>query len=817
MILRELIDQVKIENIAGSQINPATEDTLGLIKTVLDAIDTNTDTLETKTQSIRDQLDVLLSTRVSEATGQSLLDAIGEISGSNLIIELQNIVTSLGSGDLATESTLVEVRDYLNTVETKLQTIIDSLDVNLSTRASEVTLSEVRDTIGQESGKTVLSELDGLNNKDFSTETTLSSVLSQLDITLSALRDAIKGTNNKDFSTLQTEIEAILVQLDVDLSTRASDNNLQSLLNATGEASGTSILNELQSILSQLDVALSTRASESSLVNVKTNLDDIKGKLDTLNNTDFSTESTLASVLNALGESSGVTLLSVLESINSKDFATQTTLALIKTAIDTINSNINVTLSSRATEATLASIKTAIDAINSDIDVTLSTRASEATLSLVKINLDDVKTKLDTLIAKDFATETTSSAILNTVGEESGSTVLSKLQNIWDKLTSLFTDGLAKIKIWDGVNTALVSSNGELESRIIQNNKVSLYNNYTDNIASGASFTGTGESTLGVRGIQINFKATQNFTLEIQQSMDNVNWDISDIFQISANVGDARTFQATANYFRIIISNTGASTTTSLRLQTILSPIVEVLPRALSYDGRLKVESTSAISPLSLPIQIRYDKTFSAVNANEWQEIGHYLVPIGYSFTANSLRCYSATAGEKARLYIETVGGTFNCATNTFIDASALVAPQFNSGIYALVTTQIGSAVNDIFTITYTNEKGDTGRTCTIEITKSSVVGTAIEGVLQGNDLGIRDITNITHSATGQAGAVKFDMYYSLFNLLMSSSSTMYQAQSISGNPIVLLPNTEIVLAVLAGTKTPYNRFLSITGTLDPV
>jgi len=69
------------------------------------------------------------------------------------------------------------------------------------------------------------------------------------DISLSAHRDALKGTGNRDFTTLETDIEAILAQLDVALSTRASETTLSS-------------------ILSQLDVALSTRASETTLTSI---------------------------------------------------------------------------------------------------------------------------------------------------------------------------------------------------------------------------------------------------------------------------------------------------------------------------------------------------------------------------------------------------------------------------------------------------------------------------------------------------------------------------------------------------------------------
>jgi len=68
------------------------------------------------------------------------------------------------------------------------------LDVNLSTRASEATLA------------------------------------TQLNITLSSLRDAIRGAGTKDLSTLETDIESILARLDVALSTRATEATLAKLI-----------------------------------------------------------------------------------------------------------------------------------------------------------------------------------------------------------------------------------------------------------------------------------------------------------------------------------------------------------------------------------------------------------------------------------------------------------------------------------------------------------------------------------------------------------------------------------------------------------
>ena len=219
----------------------------------------------------------------------------------------------------------------------------------------------------------------------------------------------------------------------------------------------------------------------------------------------------------------------------------------------------------------------------------------------------------------------------------------------------------------------------------------------------------------------------------------------------------------------------------------------------------------------SIPIQIRYQKSFSAINANEWQQVATYTVPAGYHFGVSSFRCYSETAGESARVFLEKTGGTFVCATNTFTDGIAFTAPQFGAGLHLYLTTATPNILDDLVTITYTNEVGTTGRTCTINIPKNSPIGTSIEGILQGTDLGVRDITNITHSATGQAGAFSIDVHLAIFQLLMTSSGVMYQGQSISGNPISFDPADIIVLAILAGTKTSYTRYLSLFGTLEAI
>lgn len=120
---------------------------------------------------------------------------------------------------------------------------------------------------------------------------------------------------------------------------------------------------------------------------------------------------------------------------------------------------------------------------------------------------------------------------------------------------------------------------------IVQNVKQSTSNNSTTPLNSGATFTGVGESTLGIVGIQVNFICDRNCRVYVDQSTDNANWDITDYFDFKAALGGlGRTVQATASYFRIRVTNTSEANATYLRLQVAMCPIVDAVPRTL--DGK---------------------------------------------------------------------------------------------------------------------------------------------------------------------------------------------------------------------------------------
>lgn len=143
------------------------------------------------------------------------------------------------------------------------------------------------------------------------------------------------------------------------------------------------------------------------------------------------------------------------------------------------------------------------------------------------------------------------------------------------------------------IEVETVGTNHYLGTTVLQDVHLSDVNSSTANLTSGSTFTGTSDPTTAVAGIQVNLKTDQNCTVYIEQSMDNTNWDLSDSFNYYYSLGGASwTVQATASYVRVRVTNNGASTTTYFRLQTLLCPTVEAVPRALTSDGRMKSEDT---------------------------------------------------------------------------------------------------------------------------------------------------------------------------------------------------------------------------------
>jgi len=146
-----------------------------------------------------------------------------------------------------------------------------------------------------------------------------------------------------------------------------------------------------------------------------------------------------------------------------------------------------------------------------------------------------------------------------------------------------------RVTLYDSSGNELASISRYLGVAMRQDVFISANNSSTANINAGVTWYGTGESSLNVAGIQTNVYADQPVTIYVEQSNDNVNWNISDSWQIPSNYGDGRTTQATGGYYRVAVRNDGSLATTVTHIATALCPTVEALPRSLTSGGNLKV------------------------------------------------------------------------------------------------------------------------------------------------------------------------------------------------------------------------------------
>lgn len=206
---------------------------------------------------------------------------------------------------------------------------------------------------------------------------------------------------------------------------------------------------------------------------------------------------------------------------------------------------------------------------------------------------------------------------------------------------------------------AQVSSLGRLEVNTTQNAVVSAGNSSTANLGAGATFTGTGESTLLVNAVQVVVFASQQVTVEVQQSIDNTNWDVVESYVVPASTGDGRAFQATGSFVRVRVTNNGGSTTTAFRLQTVLLPFGSVLPGELWTPNTAQSVVATAVAVQSNAIQRR---TYTASRTTA--ELG---APTGVTIVANSRKAlfqvhHLASATTTKRIRRITVGALAGAA-----------------------------------------------------------------------------------------------------------------------------------------------------------
>lgn len=214
-------------------------------------------------------------------------------------------------------------------------------------------------------------------------------------------------------------------------------------------------------------------------------------------------------------------------------------------------------------------------------------------------------------------------------------------------------------------------------------------------------------------------------------------------------------------------------------------------------DSQNRLHTFQSPSVGTIPIQLHYlNLTSTPIEANQWQDIFTYTVPASYNLGLTQFQLVSSQGGDDARIIQRTSFGSFNTSTGVFTDGSSLAPPSFTAELYLRVTTLIGNVNDDTVTVTYTNQAGTTGRTAAGIVKKNAVVGTNIQLTLQSPDIGVIDVTNVTHTVT-QAGVVAVEGTTAIAyetagvaNIQTESVFSLNTAVIASGSSVVMQYNT---------------------------
>lgn len=147
-----------------------------------------------------------------------------------------------------------------------------------------------------------------------------------------------------------------------------------------------------------------------------------------------------------------------------------------------------------------------------------------------------------------------------------------------------------RMKVGFGIDGALrdVDAANGLPVVLVSNALVSAANSTAANLGVSGVFTGTSEDISEYSTIMVTIFADQASAvdgLQMQQSSNGTNWDLSDTFSIPALTGKTFSSGVQARFFRLVYSN-GAVATTALRVQTIFSKAAKKNSSVRPQDGR---------------------------------------------------------------------------------------------------------------------------------------------------------------------------------------------------------------------------------------
>jgi len=209
-----------------------------------------------------------------------------------------------------------------------------------------------------------------------------------------------------------------------------------------------------------------------------------------------------------------------------------------------------------------------------------------------------------------------------------------------------------------------VTGNVSIDQKAIPSVVNSSIINLAKSPDSGYIFVGEPETTLNCNAIQVSLKTDQNCTVYVDQSSDAINWDIVDSYsyKYQNSISFGITVQAVSSYYRVRVENMSSlAATLFFRLQSVLCPVVESLPRSLSSEGHLKVGVYE--------IEDMYNNVVKITTMGELRTISATRL-IGTSFSGTTIDSNFWTAAVANSGTVTQTGGEITLRTNGVANGS---------------------------------------------------------------------------------------------------------------------------------------------------
>ena len=240
----------------------------------------------------------------------------------------------------------------------------------------------------------------------------------------------------------------------------------------------------------------------------------------------------------------------------------------------------------------------------------------------------------------------------------------------------------------------------------------------------------------------------------------------------------------------------------------------------ITTDGakeRLDVNAVLGAPSAVQNAQVLWTGNNAPYKANMWLPVAAYTVPTGYYFAPYLMQYSAGNSSSLVRSSEEVVFGSLNTNTNVFTDGVAYTSPKFVAYLELRMTQTCNT--NMTITITYTNQSGTTGRTATIALVGSGPTQSMIYYTylitLQSGDTGVRDITNISTSATGNGNFT----IYGMIDILRDSADAagVIYTDYPPLNSYIVPANAVVGLSVTSASTAVVDRYLALTGQIGVV